>query len=166
MPNKTIYVSREDEEVFEKARQISGDALSAVISQALKEFVARHTEQGKGFKEVKLKIGSRNNVREQRFLGKLMGGWKGFNDERSLWLESDIFITQKGNIAIYHKRVLNASVINNPENWQEYLGDEERYELIVGASVDELTGKIPQALLTVVKDMAAKETAASEFLNI
>ena len=53
MPNKTIYVKDDDVTLFDEAEALSGDSLSRVIADALREFVeakkkraARRAERG------------------------------------------------------------------------------------------------------------------------
>ena len=80
MPNKTIYVSQEDEPLFEEARQIAGESLSAVIVLALREFVSRQKEKEKSMKEITVLVGPKESSREQRFIGMQVGKWKGVDD--------------------------------------------------------------------------------------
>jgi len=48
MPPKTIYVKAEDLPVFERAEELGGDSLSAVIAEALKRFVERKEAEAAG----------------------------------------------------------------------------------------------------------------------
>src|ERR1700761_2366593 len=100
MSNKTIYVSDKDEPLFERAKELAGEALSSVIARALREFVARHEEKGKGMKEITVKVGQHDSQREQRFIGQEVGKWSGFSDDNEWWMDAKIYITQKGNWAI------------------------------------------------------------------
>ncbi len=68
MPNKTIYVSQDDEPLFEEARQLAGESLSAVIVRALRDFVIRQQEKEKSMKEITVLVGPKESTREQRFI--------------------------------------------------------------------------------------------------
>ncbi|HEY4876569.1 MAG TPA: hypothetical protein VIH86_13410, partial [Puia sp.] len=63
MGNRTIYVSEKDESLFERAKEIAGEALSSVIARALREYVTRNEEKGKGMKEITVKIGQHDSQR-------------------------------------------------------------------------------------------------------
>lgn len=74
MANKTIYVR--DEQLWERARELAGrDGLSAVISDALTEFVARREAEKKGFSLYHLEINGpySSETEEVRFWGKRLG---------------------------------------------------------------------------------------------
>src|SRR5487761_902263 len=100
MGNKTIYVSDKDESLFNRAKEIAGEALSSVIARALREYVSRHEEKEKGMKEISVKIGQSNSQREQRFIGQEVGKWSGFSDDKVWLMDAKIYRTQKENWAI------------------------------------------------------------------
>ena len=74
MPNRTIYVSNEDEPVFKRAQELAGDNLSAAISNALKRYVEVEDARKAGYDEVVLKIGF-GAGRKVRFHATLLGEW-------------------------------------------------------------------------------------------
>ena len=74
MPNRTIYVSNEDEPVFKRAQELAGDNLSAAISNALKRYVEVEDARKAGFEEVVLKVGF-GAGRKVRFHAVLLGEW-------------------------------------------------------------------------------------------
>lgn len=169
MSNKTIYVSEQDESLFEDAKTLAGEALSSVIARALREFVARHTQKQKGMKEIGVKIGAEKTAREQRFVGQELGKWSGLSNDKEWWMESKIYRTQKGNWAIYLVTVCKASLLTNPDAWRyskEYLVDVKRSELLVEDDVTKLKKQVPSSLFTVISDLAKKDEQPIEYLDI
>ena len=81
MPNRTIYVSDDDQAVFKRAQELSGDNLSAAISNALKRYVALEEGRQAGFDEVVVKVGL-GAGRKVRFSGVLLGDWMETAGER------------------------------------------------------------------------------------
>jgi len=51
MPNKTIYIRKEDLPIFEEAEKLGGDSLSAVIAEAVKRFVSVKKAEAGGMEE-------------------------------------------------------------------------------------------------------------------
>ena len=119
MGNKTIYVSEKDESLFEHAKEIAGEALSSVIARALREYVSRHEEKVHGMKEISVKVGKHNSEREQRFIGKEIGKWSGFSDDKVWLMEAKIYQTQKGNWAILLRETTKATLLTNPKEWSK-----------------------------------------------
>lgn len=169
MANKTIYVSKKDEEIFEEAQEIAGEALSSVIARALREFVARSKEKQQGMKEVSIRVETKGSEREQRFIGSQVGEWQGFSDDREWWLRAKVYMTQKGNWAVYVTTVSKASLLTNPKEWKKsgaYLEHRTSSELFVAPTPDGLEGRIPKELLKVVRDLAEREMNSVEYLDI
>ncbi|MHB8842022.1 MAG: EXLDI protein [Candidatus Aquicultor sp.] len=169
MANRTIYVSKKDEEVFEEAQEIAGEALSSVIARALREFVARSKEKQQGMKEVRITVGAKGSEREQRFIGSRVGKWQGFSDDKEWWLSAKIYITQKSNWAVCLTTISKASLMTNPKDWKKsgaYLENSNYSELFVAPKPEQLEGRIPAELLKVVKDLAEREENAVEYLDI
>src|SRR5262249_55098524 len=144
MGNKTIYVSEKDEKLFEEAKSIAGEALSSVISRALREYITRNSEKAKGMKEISVKVGKENAQQEKRFVGYSLGKWSGFSDDEVWWLEAQIYKTQKGSIAVLLQTVAKATLLTNPSLWKasgDYLINVKKSELFVGKTAQELKGK-------------------------
>lgn len=169
MGNKTIYVSEKDESLFERAKEIAGEALSSVISRALSEYVARHEQKGKSMKEITVKVGTHNSQREQRFIGKEIGKWSGFSDDKVWLMDALIYQTQKGNWAILLRQSAKATLLTNPNEWRknaEYLENAAKTKLIVGENLTQLKGKLPKSLYSTLEDISKKYEAPVEYLDI
>ncbi len=166
MPNKTIYVSQNDLPVFDEAQQIAGEALSAVIAKALREYVVRHQELGKGMREVSVRVGPRKAAREQRFVAAYLGKWKGLSEDKQWWLEAQVYCTHKGNWAVYLDYKGKAMLTRDSWKETDFLEDQRHFELVVGASITELEGKLPQALVEYIKTFAQRESGPIDYLDI
>jgi EXLDI family protein len=73
MPNKTIYVSDDDLELFKRASELAG-SLSAAITTALRRYVDAQEGLESGFEEITVRVGP-GAGRKQRFVGVLLGEW-------------------------------------------------------------------------------------------
>lgn len=169
MSNKTIYVSEKDESLFDRAKEIAGEALSSVIARALREYVSRREEKEKGMLEIAIQIGSHDSKREQRFVGRKIGNWSGMSDDKVWWMEAKIFRTQKDKWAVHLTTVAKATLLTDPKEWKksgDYLINVHRAELIVADDPQKLQKKIPQALFVLIEDLAEKEERPVEYLDI
>jgi EXLDI family protein len=95
VPNRTIYVSDEDQAVFKRAQELAGDNLSAAISNALKRYVALEEGRLAGFDEITVKVGL-GARRKVRFAGILLGEWVKTEGERA-----EIFRVYRGKTGKY-----------------------------------------------------------------
>lgn len=169
MPNKTIYVSDGDIQLFEEAKEIAGEALSSVISRALREYITRHTKKNQGMKEISIKVGRGNAEQEKRFVGSKIGDWRGFDDDQEWWMEAGIYLTQKNNWAIHLQTICKASLLLNKALWKasgDYLVDARSEDLLVGSTLKDFKGKIPTELYKTVESLIDKNEAPIEYLDI
>jgi EXLDI family protein len=74
VPNRTIYVSEDDQELYRRAQELAGGNLSAAIGNALRRYVDFEEGRVAGFDEVIVKVGT-GAGRKVRFLGVLLGDW-------------------------------------------------------------------------------------------
>jgi EXLDI family protein len=169
MGNKTIYVSEKDEPLFNRAKDIAGEALSSVISRALREYVSRHEERTKGMKEISVKVGHHNSQREQRFVGQEIGKWTGFSDDKKWLMDAKIYRTQKSKWAILLRQSAKATLLTNPKEWSknaDYMEHTAGTELIVGENLDNLKDKLPTSLFSTLEDLATSFETPVEYLDI
>ena len=78
VPNRTIYVSEDDQSLFQRAQELAGGNLSSAITSALKRYVEVEDARQAGFDEVIVKVGV-GAGRKVRFSARLLGEW--FNTE-------------------------------------------------------------------------------------
>ena len=167
MPNKTIYVSAKDEPIFEKAQQIGGDALSAVIVRALQEFVVRNQDRQDHMKDISVRVGAAGVEREQRFVGQEVAKWQGTSDDKEWWMEAVAYRTHKDNWAVWLSTVAKADLlVKGAKNWLDWADNPRRSELVVAKNSAELRAKLPAALYSMIRDLEARETSEAEYLDI
>ena len=169
MANKTIYVSENDEPIFEKAKNIAGEGLSSVISKALKEFVLSHEKNLDNLKEITIKIGSDGAQREQRFVGKELYTWKGFDDNKEWWMEARVYVTKKNNWAIHIAYICRASLLLDKKKWKEegeYLLKSHYSKLIILSSTNAMPEEIPLELAKKIQELEEKQQQLIEYLDI
>lgn len=115
MPRVTLYVREADQEVWERAKALAGgeESLSAVVSEALRQYVERWERQEKAreklqqqMEPIELKVNAwRGNEPDHRrtyrvrFTGTLVGttdpdGWRSGD-----WTE--VYLTEGGNLVVY-----------------------------------------------------------------
>jgi EXLDI family protein len=169
MPNKTIYVSESDAKLFEEAKEIAGEALSSVISTALREYVGRRQKKSDGMKDISLMVGKADTEREKRFIGYRVGKWSGFSDDKEWWMEASMYRTQKDNWVVYLATVCKATLLTNKNAWKangDYLTNHRQSELFIGAEAKDFKQKIPQELCETLINLMEKEEKPIEYLDI
>ncbi|RJO61925.1 EXLDI protein [candidate division WS5 bacterium] len=168
MGNKTIYVKHGDENVYKEAQRIAGEALSSVISRALREFVDRSKALKGEMREIVVNVGPKDKEREQRFIGNQVGKWKGFSKDKEYWQTAKIYETQKGNAAILLTTVCKANFAANPSELKknpDALKDSSA-ELLIAKKPKDLKDKISADLLKKVEEALKKEEKKIEYLDI
>jgi EXLDI family protein len=90
VPNRTIYVSEGDQELFKRAQELAGDNLSAAISSAVKRYVEFEMGRAEGFDEITVKVGI-GAGRKVRFAAIELGQWVRTEGDR--W---DVFRVYRG----------------------------------------------------------------------
>ena len=73
VPNRTIYVSEDDQPLYQRAQELAGGNLSAAITGALKRYVNAEDARNAGFDEIVVKVGVGKKLRKVRFSGILVG---------------------------------------------------------------------------------------------
>jgi EXLDI family protein len=101
VPNRTIYVSDDDQPLYKRAQELAGDNLSAAISQALRRYVELGDARASGFDEIVVKIGT-GAGRKVRFSGVLLGDWIDTEGER--FEHYRVYRGPTGNFAIHVER--------------------------------------------------------------
>ena len=98
MPNRTIYVSDDDQELYARAQELSGGNLSAAITTALRRFVDFEEGRKAGFEEVVVKVGL-GAGRKVRFSGVLLGEW--FSSEGEKFEHFRVYRGRMGKFALH-----------------------------------------------------------------
>ena len=128
MPNKTIYVSDDDLPLLNRAQELTGSPLSAVIVAALRRLVDVEEAKLEGAIEITVKVGT-GSAGLKRFLGVALGEW---NSETGSGTETySVFRTHKGRYAVHHAQSeLHVPAGPNAERtrrwssgWRGWIGD-------------------------------------------
>jgi EXLDI family protein len=101
VPNKTIYVSDDDQSLYQRAQELAGGNLSAAISGALKRYVEAEDARKVGYEEIILKVGF-GGGRKVRFLGVLLGEW--YTSEGERFVHERIYRGSRGKYAVHTER--------------------------------------------------------------
>jgi EXLDI family protein len=168
MPNKTIYVSQDDQTVYDRAQQLAGDNLSSVLVRALKEFITRSEAQAKGLKEIVVQVGTKGLQQEKRFNGRLLIKWQGAGDEKNEWFTARVFKTAKNQWAVEITKQPNMDILRQRDFWRtaDYFDYTPDTKLVIFASLEEAEGKLPSALLKLMHQAQSRDEAPVEYLDI
>jgi EXLDI family protein len=159
VPNRTIYVSDDDQAVFKRAQELAGDNLSAAISTALKRYVEANEARASGYEEIVVKVGI-GAARKIRFSGVLLGEW--FNTEGEKFEHHRVYRGPTGKFALHVERTgyfeARDAQGNQLTGWRAWTGigmasgggRPPEATLDVYATLDELQPHIPAQLYEVV----------------
>lgn len=102
MPNKTIYISDEDLIVFEKARELSNDNLSAVIIDELRHYIDMAEHKSKGYEEIVLNVKKLGILHRKKFIGRKLA-WDSTTEGNFALLKNiqTVYETAKGKFVLY-----------------------------------------------------------------
>jgi EXLDI family protein len=166
VPNKTIYVSDGDLELYQRAQELAGGNLSAAISTALKRYVDLQEGLREGFDDVVVRVGI-GSGRKVRFTGVLVGEWV---DSRSKTADHyRVWRGRTGKYVVHVERGPEFWMVDaegKPAGWRGHLGiGDVRYggspkesTLEVVATLDELLIKVPVELFDMVSRSARVPT--------
>jgi len=151
MPNKTIYVSDNDLELFERAKAISGDNLSAAISEALSGYLERFEAKERGFEKVTLKVG-KVAYAMKRFEGRLLAKAVTPAEKGKPSESFEVYETPKGNYVAYRAIPPTWGGLPSPDG--SWLAGQTEYRLDVCEKISELFSYVPAELVAVVERIA------------
>jgi len=169
MPNKTIYVSNEDQAVYDKAQALAGDNLSSVISRALREFISRMDSQKKGLKEITVQVGTKGVQQEKRFSGRLVVKWQGAGDSGDkAWFTAHVYRTAKSQWAVALTKQPDFDIFRQRDFWRkaDYFDYTPDTQLLVFEKVDAAEGQVPGALFKLMQQAQNRDEAPVEYLDI
>lgn len=158
MPNKTIYVSEGDQELFARAQQLAGGNLSSAISKALARWVDVQEGATGGYSEIVVKVGV-GNKRKVRFTAVLIGQLMDTTPSRvAQWR---VYQGRTGKYVVHVERSPEFTMLGadgKPAGWKGHLGlgnvtyteTPAASTLEVVESLEELEGKVPPELYEMV----------------
>ena len=105
----SIYISKDNESLFVRAKELSGDGLNAIITEAVRRHVALLEAQVSGMEEVTLEVGTwrrqgANDIRKVRLIGRLLADARVYHgqtsDQRDRWRDFKIYQTRAGKFVV------------------------------------------------------------------
>jgi EXLDI family protein len=159
VPNRTIYVSEDDQPLYKRAQELAGDNLSAAISNALKRYVESEDARAEGYDDVVVKVGM-GAGRKVRFLGILLGDWIDSRGER--FEHYRVWRGKAGRLAIHVERAgyweMRDSQGNPLSGWRAWTGigaaagggQGANATLDVVDTLDEIRERVPAELYEMV----------------
>jgi EXLDI family protein len=159
VPNRTIYVSDDDQPIYSRAQELAGGNLSAAISGALRRYVEAEDARLAGFEEVVVKVGT-GAGRKVRFSGVLLGDW--INTEGGRFEHYRVWRGPSGKFAVHVERAGHWEMRNaggeTLTGWRAWTGigmasggGQPGYaSLDVVETLEELRDRIPAALYEMV----------------
>jgi EXLDI family protein len=163
MPNKMIYVSEADLPIFERARALAGDSLSAVIARALRQFV--QTEEAKAHQPGRTpgQAGSEGEMLRQHFRGRRLA-------RQTVHTTDDRLVNQivarntRGKLVLYTREIPRWSSYQGAD-WTTWDWEAQDYRM---ETYDTLEALKPHVAVSLYEDVAqalseeAAEAAARE----
>jgi EXLDI family protein len=158
VPNRTIYVSDDDQPLYKRAQEVAGGNLSSAITNALKRYVEVEDARNAGFDEVTVKVGL-GAGRKVRFSGVLLGEW--FNTEGEKFEHYRVFRGPK-KFAVHIERTPHFEMRDAEGNllsgWRAWTGigmasgggKPAEATLDVFDTLDELRDRVPAELFEMV----------------
>ena len=112
---KNIYVRDEDTAIFDRAEQLGGESLSAIIAEALRRYVAAEEAKGEGLQEITIEVGTWHNkgaddTKKIKFVGRKLADGRIYSTGDSRGTDYDLYFTKKDKIL---------ALIEHWSQWQE-----------------------------------------------
>jgi EXLDI family protein len=158
VPNKTIYVSEDDQPLYQRAQELAGGNLSSAISTALRRYVETEDARAAGFEDVVVKVGI-GAGRKVRFQGVLLGEWFSSEGERfqhyRVWRGPKRFALHVGRTEYFEMRDAEGNPLTGWRAWTGIGavsggGRPAENTLDVYDTLEELREHVPEVLWAVV----------------
>ncbi len=166
MPNKTIYVSDGDQQLFSRAQELAGGNLSAAIAKALRRWVDAAEGLSEGYEDVTVRVGL-GSGRKVRFIGVLVGEWLDTPANRAERYR--VYRGRTGKYVLHVEREPDYWMLDadgKPAGWRGHLGignvkygaSPRESTLEVVETLEALRDKVPAALFDIVARSARMPT--------
>ncbi len=164
MPNKMIYVSEGDLPTFERAQELAGGNLSAVIARALRLFVETEEARAQHISEVTVEVGREGKYKRKQFRGRILAKQR-LQTPDYLLINRLVYQTAKGKLAVYTKEIPHWSSYKE-DDWTTWNWSTRDYRLDVYESLEELRPHIPASLYEEVAQALNDTQEPVEVLDI
>jgi EXLDI family protein len=128
MANRTIYVSDEDQQLYQRAQDLNGGNLSQALVAALTRYLELEDGIREGYDEICLRVG-RGVERRVRFAGVLLGEWG--RSDTAVAEVVRVYRSRKGKFVVHRERSNDSRVRRTDSSesgwgWLDCLGLGER----------------------------------------
>ena len=164
MPQKMIYVAEADLPTFERAQQLAGSNLSAVIARALRLFVQTEEAKNMQLRDVTVAVGTDDAMQRKQFRGRLLARHREHTDDHALVVRI-VYLTAKGQLALYTKTIPDWSAYTD-EDWTSWDWSTKDYRLEVYESLEALEPHIPRPLYVAAARKLEGGTLTPDVLDI
>ena len=172
MPNKTIYVSDADLELFRRAQELAGGNLSAAITRALRRSIAAEEGALEGLQEITVRVGP-GRTRTQRFMGVLLAETGRSTSDSTEHVR--VYRTRHGRFAVHTEHSAQHTWTAGPDGtatgWRKHVSSDQQWTttppsatLEVVDDLEQLAAVVPPPLFDLVA--AAVEPPVVEDLDI
>jgi EXLDI family protein len=158
MPGKMIYVSEADLPIFERARELAGGSLSAVIARALRQFV--QTEEAKAHKPESAAGQAERELMRKNFRGRRLA-------RQTVHTADDRLVNQivsqntLGKLVLYTREIPHWSSYDK-DDWAAWDWDAQDYRLEMYDTLEALKPHISAALYADVARSLSEEAELAE----
>jgi EXLDI family protein len=164
VPNKMIYVSEADAPVFERARELAGGSLSAVIARALRQFIQIEEAKAHQSGASKGEAESESAFMRQNFRGRRLA-------RQTVHTVDDRLVNQivsqntRGKLVLYTREIARWSSYNI-DDWAAWDWDAQEYRLETYDTLEALKPLVSSALYEdVVRALAEGEAETTGHAN-
>lgn len=164
MPQKMIYVAEADLPIYDRAQQLAGGNLSALIARALRLFVQTEEARTSDMRAVAVETGVDGLTQRKQFRGRLLARHREHTPDDELIVRI-VYQTAKGKLALYIKTIANWSAYVN-SGWQAWDWPVRDYQLQVFETLELLQPHVPAPLFVAVAAKLRGDTPAPEVLDI
>ena len=158
VPNKTIYVSESDLELFQRAQDLTGGNLSQAITRGLRRLVELEEGRLEGYDEITVRVGPGKRLR-QRFVGVLLVEWSRSTKDRVEQFR--VYRSRTGKYVLHLERseeyVHAGGADGQATGWRKHLSSDQSWGTIpatatleVFDTLDELAERVPAELAALV----------------
>lgn len=160
MPNKMIYVSEADLPIFERAQQLAGSSLSAVIARALRLFVQAEEARARQPQAPTTEAASTREFMRRSFRGRRLARQTTHTADDRL-VNQIVSQNARGKLVLYTKEVPHWSSYNQ-DDWTTWDWDAQDYRLETYDTLAALKPHISASLYADVALTLREEEAAAE----
>ena len=134
MPRKNLYVTKDDEPIFDEAAEVLGEeSLSAAIASVLRRAVEAKKAELEGMEQIELEVGTRSGVmsdtpdlKKIRFTGKELAFHRKLQGNDTRGVDTTLYRTKKGKFLLF------------VEDWSRWQGEATTSEYFIYDTLEDV----------------------------